>query len=71
MSTILAGQMMDRPYSISSLLEHRAKRASSVKFISRHTEGDIHRYTMRDAAQRQKVEIVQRLKIGKGDRIMS
>ena len=46
MSTILAGQMMDEPLLISSLLEHAQSVHPHSEIISRRTEGDIHRYTM-------------------------
>lgn len=73
MSTILAGQMMDEPLLISSLLEHAQSVHPHSEIISRRTEGDIHRYTMQDAAQRAKKvgNLLQRLKIAQGDRIAS
>lgn len=73
MSTILTGQMMDEPLLISSLLEHAQSVHPHSEIVSRRTEGDIHRYTMKDAALRAKKvgNLLQRLKIAQGDRIAS
>ncbi len=48
----LMGQMMQMPLMISSLLRHAARHAGDVEIVSKRVEGDIHRYTYRDAELR-------------------
>ncbi len=48
----MLGQMMDMPLLASSLLRHAARHHHDTEIVSRRIEGDIHRYTYRDAEQR-------------------
>ena len=67
----LLGQMMDRPLLISGLLEHAEITHPDAGIVSRRCEGDIHRYTMKDAAVRARkvANLLQRWGIKQGDRI--
>lgn len=46
------GLMQDQPLLISSLLSFAERFHGKVEIVSRRVEGDIHRYTFRDAARR-------------------
>ena len=46
------GLMQDRPLLISSLLTHAERYSGQVEVVSRRIEGDLHRYTWADVAQR-------------------
>ena len=48
----MLGQMMNQPLLISSLLVHAERHHANREIVSRRVEGDIHRYTYRDLAQR-------------------
>lgn len=67
----LLGQMMERPLLISGLLEHAEITHPDAGIVSRRCEGDIHRYTMKDAAVRARkaANLLQRWGIQQGDRI--
>jgi len=67
----MLGQIMDRPLLISTLLEHAETTHGCSEIVSRRCEGDIHRYTMRDAAKRARkiANLLGRLGINQGDRI--
>ncbi|WP_370314773.1 long-chain-fatty-acid--CoA ligase [Thalassolituus sp.] len=67
----MQGLMMDRPLLISSLLQHAEVTHPHSEIVSRRCEGDIHRYTMKDAAARARkvANLLQRLNINDGDRI--
>ena len=67
----MLGQIMDRPLLISTLLEHAESTHGCSEIVSRRCEGDIHRYTMRDAAKRARkiANLLGRLGINQGDRI--
>src|SRR5262245_36788641 len=43
------GLMQDRPLLIQQLIEHAALNHGDTGIVSRRVEGDIHRYTYRDA----------------------
>ena len=66
-----AGQMMEAPLLISTLLEHAESVHPHSEIVSRRCEGDIHRYTMKDAAARarQVANLLTSLDIQQGDRI--
>ena len=68
---MMLGQMMDRPLLISSFLKHAESTHPNTGIVSRRCEGDIHRYQMRDAAQRarQLANALQSLGVQQGDRI--
>jgi len=44
--------MMDMPLLISSFMQHAARHFPTTEIVSRRLEGDIHRYTYRDAEAR-------------------
>ena len=48
----LFGQMMYAPMLLSSILEQAARHSADVEIVSRRVEGDVHRYTYRDAHTR-------------------
>ncbi len=48
------GLMQDQPLLISSLIDFVARHHHDGQIVSRRVEGDIHRYTYREAAQRAK-----------------
>jgi len=52
MSSLLMGQMMDRPLLISALLRHAERYHGDTEIVSRTVEGPIHRYRYADAARR-------------------
>ncbi|MDK2778482.1 MAG: long-chain-fatty-acid--CoA ligase [Pseudomonadota bacterium] len=65
------GQMMDRPLLISGLLEHAETTHPGTEIVSRRCEGDIHRYTMKEAAGRARriANLLHRFGIEQGERI--
>ncbi|MCW5663109.1 MAG: fatty-acid--CoA ligase [Piscinibacter sp.] len=67
----LMGQMMQMPLMISSLLRHAARHAGDVEIVSKRVEGDIHRYTYRDAELRARklAQALARLGCAPGDRV--
>ncbi|MEO7497088.1 MAG: 3-(methylthio)propionyl-CoA ligase [Massilia sp.] len=48
----LMGQMMDQPLLISTIIDYAAKHFANAEIVSRRVEGDLHRYTYRDCADR-------------------
>ncbi|MGY8903911.1 MAG: 3-(methylthio)propionyl-CoA ligase [Burkholderiales bacterium] len=48
----MLGLMQEQPLLISSLIEFAERHNGEVEIVSRRVEGDIHRYTYRDAAVR-------------------
>lgn len=71
MPTTLLGQMMHVPLLISSLLTHAARHAGDVEIVSKREEGDVHRYTYRDAELRARklAQALANLGCRSGDRI--
>lgn len=69
--TMLHGQMMDAPLLISSLLDHAEGVHPNTEIVSRRCEGDIHRYTMKDAAVRARkvANLLKKLEVKQGDRV--
>lgn len=67
----MIGQMMDRPLLISSLLEFAVVNHPHAEIVTRRVEGDIHRYTWKDAAARSArlANALNRLGVKSGDRI--
>jgi fatty-acyl-CoA synthase len=65
------GSMMQLPLLISSLLVHAERHHPEQQVVSRRTEGDIHRYTYRDMAQRarQLAKGVAALGVQPGERV--
>jgi acyl-CoA synthetase (AMP-forming)/AMP-acid ligase II len=60
----MLGNMMDQPLLISSLIEHAERANPNSEIVSRRCEGDIHRYTMKEAAKRSKKAANALLKLG-------
>ena len=48
----MLGLMQSQPLLISSLIEHADRHHGDAEIVSRRVEGDIHRYSWRDVAQR-------------------
>jgi acyl-CoA synthetase (AMP-forming)/AMP-acid ligase II len=67
----LMGQMMSQPLMISSILEFAERHYGSSEIVSRRVEGDLHRYTYRDCAQRarQMARALEGLGVAMGDRV--
>ena len=67
----LMGQMMSMPLMISSLIRHAARHSGDVEIVSKRVEGDLHRYTWRDAELRSRklAQALARLGAQAGDRI--
>jgi fatty-acyl-CoA synthase len=67
----LKGQMMQMPLMISSLIKHAARHAADTEIVSKRVEGDVHRYTYRDAELRSRklAQGLARLGCAAGDRV--
>ncbi|OON63087.1 long-chain fatty acid--CoA ligase [Massilia sp. KIM] len=67
----LAGQMMDQPLLISSIIAFAARHYGDSEIVSRRVEGDIHRYTYRDCERRARklADALEHLGIRMGDRV--
>jgi fatty-acyl-CoA synthase len=63
--------MMSQPLMISSILEFAERHYGSSEIVSRRVEGDMHRYTYRDLAQRsrQMARALEGLGVAIGDRV--
>jgi acyl-CoA synthetase (AMP-forming)/AMP-acid ligase II len=48
----MQGLMMDQPLLISELIRHAERHHGSIEIVSKTVEGEIHRYTYRDAHRR-------------------
>ena len=67
----LPGQMMQQQLTISALIQHAAKYSHDVEIVSKRVEGDVHRYTWRDAELRSRklAQALTRLGVQPGDRV--
>ncbi|BDI05425.1 3-(methylthio)propionyl-CoA ligase [Sphaerotilus microaerophilus] len=67
----LMGQMMRMPMLISSLLVHAARHSADTEIVSKRVEGDVHRYTYKDAELRSRklAQAFARLGCVAGDRV--
>ncbi len=65
------GQMMQQPLLISSLIVHAERHHGDTEIVSRRVEGDIHRTTYRQVAQRarQVAQALGALGVQAGDRV--
>jgi len=65
------GLMQETPLMISSLLRHADRFHGDTEIVSRRCEGDIHRYTYREAHRRarQLANALKRLGVKDGDRV--
>jgi len=69
----MLGLMQSQPLSIASLIEFAQRHHGEGEIVSRRVEGDIHRYTYKEAAQRsrQLASALDALKLQLGDRVAS
>jgi fatty-acyl-CoA synthase len=67
----MQGQMMDMPLLISQLLKHADRYHGDTEIVSRLVNGDIHRYTYRDAHRRtrQFANALRKLGVTPGQRL--
>ena len=67
----MLGLMQDQPLAISSLIEFAGRHHHDAQIVSRRVEGDIHRYTYREAAARarQVANALDRLGVAFSDRV--
>ncbi len=67
----MQGQMQDRPLLISNLIDFAERFHGDGEIVSRRVEGDIHRYTYADAAERSRrvANALDRLGIARGSRV--
>jgi fatty-acyl-CoA synthase len=69
--SLLTGQMMQMPLTISSLIRHAARHAGDVEIVSKRVEGDLHRTTWRGVERRARQLAQAMIALGTqaGDRI--
>jgi acyl-CoA synthetase (AMP-forming)/AMP-acid ligase II len=69
----MLGLMQHQALTISSLIEFAERHHGEGQIVSRRVEGDIHRYTYKEAAQRsrQLAGVLDALHIGQGERVAS
>jgi len=69
----MLGLMQNQALSIASLIEFAQRHHGEGEIVSRRVEGDIHRYTYKEAAQRsrQLARALDALKLQMGDRVAS
>ncbi len=67
----MIGLMQDQPLLVSSLIEFAGRHHADAQIVSRRVEGDLHRYTYREALSRSKraANALDRLGLGPGDRV--
>ena len=67
----MLGLMQNQALSISSLIEFANRHHGDGEIVSRRVEGDIHRYTYKEATQRsrQLARVLDSLKLQPGDRV--
>ncbi|MES2911081.1 MAG: 3-(methylthio)propionyl-CoA ligase [Pseudomonadota bacterium] len=67
----MLGLMQSQPLLISGLIEFAERHNGDAEIVSRRVEGDVHRYTYRDAAKRsrQVANALDSLKLGFSDRV--
>jgi fatty-acyl-CoA synthase len=65
------GLMQDQPLLISSLIDFAARHHHDAQIVSRRVEGDLHRYTYREAAMRarQVAHALDAMDLARGDRV--
>jgi fatty-acyl-CoA synthase len=63
--------MQDQPLLISSLIDFAARHHHDAQIVSRRVEGDLHRYTYREAAMRarQVAHALDAMDLARGDRV--
>ena len=67
----MLGLMQNQPLLISSLITHAERHHGDAQIVSRRVEGDIHRYTYREAGARSRrvAKAIDAMKLAFGDRI--
>src|SRR5258706_1296896 len=67
----MQGLMMDTPLLVSDLIRHADRHYHDAEIVSRRVEGDLHRYTYRDAHKRsrQLAKALRRFGLKPGDRV--
>jgi fatty-acyl-CoA synthase len=67
----MQGLMMQQPLLVASLLTHAERHHGGQEIVSRRVEGDIHRYSYRDLAQRARrmANALAALGIEQGERV--
>ena len=67
----MLGLMQSQPLLISDLIEFAERHHGDAEIVSRRVEGDIHRYTYKDSAQRARrvANALDGLKLAFGDRV--
>lgn len=67
----MLGLMQDQPLLISSLIDFAERHHGDVEIVSRRTEGDIHRYTWAQVAQRARkvANALDAMQLGFSDRV--
>src|SRR5687767_6456096 len=67
----MQGLMMDQPLLISELIRHAERHHGSTEIVSKTVEGEIHRYTYREAHRRARrlANALKRLGVGMHDRV--
>jgi len=67
----MQGLMMDMPLLISGLIRHADRNHGDTEIVSKTVEGDIHRYTYRDAHARARklAKALLALEVGVGERV--
>ena len=69
--SVLMGQMMEMPLTVSSLIRHAARHAGDVEIVSRRCEGDIHRSNWGEVEQRSRrfAQALDALGVAPGERV--
>jgi 3-(methylthio)propionyl---CoA ligase len=67
----MQGLMMDMPLLVSSLIQHADRHHGDTEIVSRRVEGDVHRYTYRDAHRRSRrlANALRALGVQPGERV--
>src|SRR3954469_18622677 len=69
--SVLMGQMMNMPLTVSSLIRHAARHAGDVEIVSKRCEGDMHRTTWAGLEQRARrfAQALEGLGVAQGERV--
>ena len=69
--SVLMGQMMQLPLTVSSLIRHAARHAGDVEIVSRRCEGDLHRSNWAEVEQRSRrfAQALDALGVASGERV--
>ena len=69
--SVLMGQMMQLPLTVSSLIRHAARHAGDVEIVSKRCEGDIHRSNWAEVERRSRqfAQALESLGVAPGDRV--